>query len=59
MSHIIQGDNGKVKHWIRGFKSVALAAFHDALPNDNFKWRDADRRLNRFLIRVKNKLRKR
>ncbi|MBV9618496.1 MAG: class I SAM-dependent methyltransferase [Verrucomicrobia bacterium] len=36
-----------------------LAAFHDALPNDNFKWRDADRRLNRFLIRLKNKFRKR
>jgi predicted O-methyltransferase YrrM len=49
-------------HWNSleaGSGSVALAAFHDALPNDNFKWRDADRRLNRFLIRVKNKLRKR
>jgi hypothetical protein len=37
----------------------ALAAFHDALANDNFKWRDADRRLKRFWIRVKNKFRKR
>jgi Methyltransferase domain len=49
-------------HWNSlqaGRGSVALAAFHDALPNDNFKWRDADRRWNRFLIRVKNKLRKR
>src|SRR5207253_2479546 len=36
-----------------------LAAFHDALPNDNFKWRDADRRFNRLLIRLKNKFRKR
>ncbi len=34
-----------------------LAAFHDALPNDNLKWRDADRRLNRFWIRLKNKFR--
>ena len=37
----------------------ALVAFHDALPNDNFKWRDAGRRVNRFLIRVKNMFRKR
>jgi hypothetical protein len=37
---------------------IALAAFHDALPNDNFKWRDADRRWKRFLIRFKNKFRK-
>ena len=37
----------------------ALVAFHDALPNDNFKWRDAGRRVNRFLIRVKNTFRKR
>lgn len=37
----------------------ALAAFHDALPNENFKWRDADRRFNRFWTRLKNKLRKR
>src|SRR5207237_1414046 len=37
----------------------ALVAFHDALPNDNFKWRDADRRLKRLWIRVKNKFRKR
>src|SRR3979409_394368 len=28
-----------------------LAAFHDALPNDNFKWRDQDRRLKRFWTR--------
>jgi predicted O-methyltransferase YrrM len=39
--------------------NVALAAFHDALPNDNFKWRDADRRLNRLWTRLKNKFRKR
>jgi hypothetical protein len=37
----------------------ALAAFHDALPNDNFKWRDANRRVKRLWIRVKNKFRKR
>jgi hypothetical protein len=35
-----------------------LAAFHDALPNENFKWRDEDRRLKRWTIRVKNKFRK-
>jgi hypothetical protein len=34
-----------------------LAAFHDALPNENFKWRDADRSLHRFWIRLKNKFR--
>jgi hypothetical protein len=39
--------------------NVALVAFHDALPNDNFKWRDADRRLNRLRTRLKNKIRKR
>ena len=39
--------------------NVALVAFHDALPNDNFKWRDADRRLNRLWTRLKNKIRKR
>jgi predicted O-methyltransferase YrrM len=37
----------------------ALVAFHDALPNDNFKWRDADRKLKRLSIRLKNKFRKR
>src|SRR5438477_8514216 len=37
----------------------ALVAFHDALPNDNFKWRDADQRLKRRWIRLKNKFRKR
>ena len=37
----------------------ALAVFHDALPNDNFKWRDADRRMHRIWTRLKNKLRKR
>ena len=45
----LQSGNGK----------IALAAFHDALPNDNFKWRDADRRLNRFWTRLKNKFRRR
>ena len=40
-------------------ETPALVAFHDALPNDNFKWRDADRKLNRLSIRVKNKFRKR
>jgi len=34
-----------------------LATFHDALPNENYKWRDSDRKLNRFWIRLKNTLR--
>ena len=51
-----------VAHWnsLKGHDgNLALAAFHDALPNDNFKWRDADRRLHRFWTRLKNKFRKR
>ena len=35
----------------------ALAAFHDAVPNENFKWRDEDRRFKRWSIRLKNKFR--
>lgn len=49
-------------HWNSADASggdVALVAFHDALPNENFKWRDADRRLNRLWTRLKNKFRKR
>jgi methyltransferase family protein len=49
-----------IAHW-NSLQSVdgkpALAAFHDALPNENFKWRDTDRRLNRFWTRLKNKFR--
>ena len=51
-----------VAHWNSlklGDGTIALAAFHDALPNENFKWRDADRRFNRFWTRLKNKLRSR
>jgi predicted O-methyltransferase YrrM len=51
-----------VAHWNAlqaSGETPALVAFHDALPNDNFKWRDADRKLNRLSIRVKNKFRKR
>jgi Methyltransferase domain len=51
-----------IAHW-NALKNTdgrpGLAAFHDALPNENFKWRDADRRFNRFWIRWKNKFRKR
>jgi hypothetical protein len=36
-----------------------LAAFHDALPNQNFKWRDANRTFHRFVIRLKNRFRSR
>ena len=35
----------------------ALAAFHDAVPNDNYKWRDSRRRLNQVWIHIKNRLR--
>ena len=51
-----------VAHWNAlqsSNEKPALVAFHDALPNDNFKWRDADRKLKRVSIRVKNKFRKR
>src|SRR6266581_8239094 len=51
-----------VAHWNAlqsSGEKPALAAFHDALPNQNFKWRDADRNLNRLWIRLKNKSRKR
>src|SRR3984893_7856230 len=34
-----------------------LAAFHDALPNDNFKWRDEERQFKRFCTRLKNNFR--
>ena len=51
-----------VAHWNAlqsSGEKPALAAFHDALPNDNFKWRDADRKLNRRWVRLKNKFRER
>jgi len=49
-----------VAHWNTlqsSAQAPALAAFHDALPNDNFKWRDANRQWKRFWIRFKNKFR--
>ena len=49
-----------VAHWnaLEQFDdSPALAAFHDALPNQNFKWRDASRTFHRFTIRLKNRIR--
>src|SRR4029077_10365919 len=51
-----------VAHWnaLRDIDNKpGLVAFHDALPNENFNWRDADRTVNRFWIRMKNKFRKR
>jgi hypothetical protein len=36
---------------------AGLGVFHDALPNDNFAWRDEGRRVKRFWTRVKNKFR--
>ena len=51
-----------IAHW-NSLKAVegkpGLAAFHDALPNDNFKWRDEERRAKRFWTRLKNKFRSR
>jgi predicted O-methyltransferase YrrM len=46
-----------VAHW-NSAQDGALVAFHDAVPNDNFKWRDEDRRWKRLSIRVKNRFRK-
>ena len=40
-------------------EGFALAAFHDAMPNENFKWRDAERRMHQVGTRLKNKFRKR
>jgi len=34
-----------------------LAVFHDAVPNDNYRWRDEHRRFKRLLTRAKNKFR--
>jgi Methyltransferase domain len=51
-----------VAHWNAlqaSDEKPALVAFHDGLPNQNFKWRDADRNLNRLWIPLKNKFRKR
>jgi predicted O-methyltransferase YrrM len=51
-----------VAHWNAlqsSGEKPALVAFHDALPNDNFRWRDADRKVKRFWIRFKNKFRER
>ncbi|HLC13421.1 MAG TPA: class I SAM-dependent methyltransferase [Chthoniobacterales bacterium] len=36
----------------------ALAAFHDALPNENFRWRDSHRKVHQLLTRAKNLLRR-
>lgn len=51
-----------IAHWnsLRDVGGKAgLAAFHDALPNQNFKWRDEHRGFNRLLTRLKNKVRSR
>lgn len=47
-------------HW-NALESVdgkpALAAFHDAVPNDNLVWRDGSRHLHQWWRRLKNALR--
>jgi predicted O-methyltransferase YrrM len=49
-----------VAHW-NALEDVdgksGLAAFHDAVPNKNFEWRDANRKMNRAWIRFKNRFR--
>jgi predicted O-methyltransferase YrrM len=59
--HSLEGVLADVRaHW-NALEDVdgkpGLAAFHDALPNNNYKWRDEHRRLNRFWTRLKNKFR--
>jgi len=51
-----------VAHWNSASgsdQSPALIAFHDALPNTNFNWRDKHRSFNLLWIRLKNSVRKR
>jgi hypothetical protein len=51
-----------IAHWnalMVSSDAPALAAFHDALPNENFVWREQHRRFNRWWIRAKNRFRKR
>ncbi|MFL6582939.1 MAG: class I SAM-dependent methyltransferase [Chthoniobacterales bacterium] len=51
-----------IAHWaeLRGTaEAPALAAFHDALPNNNFRWREEHRRFNRWWTRMKNRFRTR
>jgi Methyltransferase domain len=61
--HTLEGVLGDVvAHWnaLRSSdEKPPMAAFHDAVPNDNFKWRDTERKLNRFRVRLKNKFRER
>ena len=49
-----------IAHW-NALKEVdgraGLAVFHDAVPNKNYEWRDADRRFKRSWIRFKNRFR--
>jgi len=45
-----------IAHW-NALEGQGLAVFHDAVPNQNFKWRDEDRTLHRFWIRMKNRFR--
>ena len=47
-----------IAHW-NALEAQGLAVFHDAVPNENFKWRDQKRTVHRWLIRVKNKFRRR
>ncbi|MFL6537798.1 MAG: class I SAM-dependent methyltransferase [Chthoniobacterales bacterium] len=44
-------------HWNALSSGEPLAAFHDALPNGSFVWRERDRRLHHWWVRTKNRFR--
>lgn len=50
-------------HWselkMSGGEAPALAAFHDALPNVSFLWREKHRRFHQWWVRTKNRFRHR
>lgn len=46
-------------HWHSLVGSPALAAFHDALPNESFLWREKHRRFHQSWVGMKNRFRRR
>jgi SAM-dependent methyltransferase len=46
-------------HWDSLRIAPALAAFHDALPNESFLWREKHRRFHQWWVRTKNRFRDR
>lgn len=45
-----------IAHWL-ALDVNGLAAFHDALPNGSFLWREKDRRFHHWWVRTKNRFR--